>query len=56
MDSLHKNKTWKSVKRPEDHKLIDCKCVYKIKEGEVGKDNVKYKLHLLPKVSYKKMV
>lgn len=51
MVSLHKNKTWELVKRLKDHKLIECKWVYKIKEEEGAK--IMLQLDLLQKVLYK---
>ena len=36
MESLHKNKTWELVERPRGKKIVDCKWVYKYKEGIPG--------------------
>lgn len=32
MKSLHKNKTWELVKRPEEWKIVTCKWIFKKKE------------------------
>jgi len=49
MNSLLKNKTWELVKRPKGQKLIECKWIFKIKEGEGGNDSVRYKARLVAK-------
>lgn len=49
MASLLKNKTSKLLKRLKDHKLIDWKRIYKVKEGDRDKDNVRYKTILVIK-------
>lgn len=49
MNSLLKNKTWELVKRPKGQKLIDCKWIFKIKEGEWGNNSVRYKVILVAK-------
>lgn len=33
MDSLYKNDTWVLVNKTKNHKLVDCKWLYKVKEG-----------------------
>ncbi|KAL2518980.1 cysteine-rich RLK (RECEPTOR-like protein kinase) 8 [Abeliophyllum distichum] len=50
MNSLLKKKTWTLVNKPKDQKVIDCKWVYKIKEGEYALDKVRYKARLVAKV------
>jgi hypothetical protein len=49
MCSLLKNNTWVLVKNPQGQKLIDCKWIFKIKEGEGGDKNVRYKARLVAK-------
>lgn len=34
IESLTRNKTWILVHKPKHQKIVDCKRVYKIKEGE----------------------
>lgn len=41
MASFLKNNTWELVKRPKDHKLINCKWIYKVKEGKWDKDCIR---------------
>lgn len=43
MASLHKNHTWKLVDRPVDEKIVLCKWLYNIKEGQ------RYKARLVAK-------
>ncbi|CAI9771120.1 unnamed protein product [Fraxinus pennsylvanica] len=48
MNSLYKNQTWILVEKPIECKVIDCKWVYKIKEGD-DKTNRRYKARLVVK-------
>ncbi|XP_076929288.1 putative inactive G-type lectin S-receptor-like serine/threonine-protein kinase SRK [Bidens hawaiensis] len=36
MMSLHKNQTWVWVEKPEDQKVVDCKWIFKVKDGISG--------------------
>jgi hypothetical protein len=36
MKSLHENETWESVNRPKDARIIECKWLYKLKDGVEG--------------------
>ncbi|GAB2299060.1 hypothetical protein Dimus_038548 [Dionaea muscipula] len=47
--SLHDNKTWTLVQNTENRKVIDCKWIYKIKEGAKESDPVRYKARLVAK-------
>ncbi|GAB2300656.1 hypothetical protein Dimus_038630 [Dionaea muscipula] len=49
MDSLNKNKTWTLVPLPDKMKAIDCKWIYKLKEGISTSDPVRYKARLVAK-------
>ena len=49
MDSLKKNNTWVLVKKPPNYKLIDCKWIFKLKEGMTPEDKRKYKAQLVAK-------
>ena len=49
MDSLKNNNTWVLVKKPPNQKLIDCKWIFKLKEGVTPEDNRKYKARLVAK-------
>ena len=49
MNSLRMNKTWELVPRPKNHKLVECKWLYKIKEGISAKEPVRYKARLVAK-------
>ncbi|KAJ0844964.1 putative RNA-directed DNA polymerase [Helianthus annuus] len=48
MHSLYKNKTWELVDRPKDQKLVDCKWIFKIKEGMPG-EAPRFKARLVAK-------
>jgi hypothetical protein len=49
MKSLHKNQTWDLVQLPKGKKIIGCKWVYTKKEGNPGKDNIRFKARLVAK-------
>ncbi|GAB2296510.1 hypothetical protein Dimus_038428 [Dionaea muscipula] len=49
MTSLKDNKTWVLVPRPEKARIIDCKWIYKIKEGISKSDPIKFKARLVAK-------
>ncbi|GAB2276096.1 hypothetical protein Dimus_039170 [Dionaea muscipula] len=48
-DSLIKNNTWTLVPRPVKARVIDCKWIFKIKEGISKSDSIKYKARLVAK-------
>uniref|UniRef100_A0A5B7BYT4 Reverse transcriptase Ty1/copia-type domain-containing protein n=1 Tax=Davidia involucrata TaxID=16924 RepID=A0A5B7BYT4_DAVIN len=49
MGSLHKNQTWELVQLPKGKKVIGCKWVYAKKEGNPGKNNIRFKARLVAK-------
>ncbi|KAJ0920711.1 putative phosphoglycerate kinase [Helianthus annuus] len=49
MDSLYKNGTWELVNKPKDQKLVSCKWIYKIKEGDKPGGGPRYKARLVAK-------
>lgn len=49
MASLKLNGTWKLVAKPENHKLVKCKWLYKLKEGMNKSDPIRYKARLVAK-------
>jgi len=49
MTSLAANGTWELVPRPKDQKLIQCKWLYKLKEGVSSSEPIKYKARLIAK-------
>ncbi|GAB2296660.1 hypothetical protein Dimus_038434 [Dionaea muscipula] len=49
MTSLKDNKTWVLVPRPEKARIIDCKWIYKFKEGISKSDPIKFKARLVAK-------
>ena len=49
MESLHKNVTWDMVRLPKWEKTIQCKWVFKKKEGTPGVENARYKARLVAK-------
>lgn len=49
MESLHKNGTWKLIKKPPNTKVIGCQWIYKIKEGSTESDPPSYKSRLVAK-------
>lgn len=44
ISSLAKNQTWDFVDRPKDKFIIGCDWVYKIKEGTIESEPVRYKV------------
>lgn len=49
MASLHKNRTWILVDKPENQKLVGCKWIFKKKEGVPGVEKPRYKARLVAK-------
>lgn len=49
MDSLMKNTTWRLVQKPNDKKVVGCRCIYKKKEGIPGVEQERYKVRLVAK-------
>ena len=49
MQALKSNGTWKLVSKPENQRLIECKWLYKLKEGITTIDLVRYKVRLIAK-------
>ncbi|KAL5580816.1 hypothetical protein UlMin_013258 [Ulmus minor] len=49
MHSLMKNNTWELVSKLEKQRVVDCKWIYKIKEGNTPRDKVRYKARLVAK-------
>lgn len=49
INSLHVNNTWTLVPKPANHKLVDCKWLFKIKEGDRILDPPRYKARLVAK-------
>lgn len=49
MQSLMKNKTWVLVNKPKEGKIIGCKWIYKIKEGDPITGNIRYEASLVAK-------
>ncbi|GAB2269654.1 hypothetical protein Dimus_038780 [Dionaea muscipula] len=49
IDSLKKNNTWTLVPKPEKCRIIECKWIYKVKEGITKADPVRYKARLVAK-------
>ncbi|KAK9054827.1 hypothetical protein SSX86_025906 [Deinandra increscens subsp. villosa] len=49
LESLHKNKTWVLVKKPEDQKITACKWLFKIKEPMPNESEPRYKARLVAK-------
>ena len=49
MGSLHKNGTWDMVRLPKEKKPIQCKWMFKKKEGTPGVENARYKARLIAK-------
>lgn len=49
MDYLYKNQTWDLVEKPSNCKLVDCKWLYQIKEGNIKGGDKKYKVKLVAK-------
>ncbi|CAM8954202.1 unnamed protein product [Rhodiola kirilowii] len=49
MSSLVTNKTWTLVKKPEGNKIVKCKWLLRIKEGQNEGDPPRYKARLVAK-------
>ena len=49
MNSLAKNNTWSLVKKPEKQKIIACKWIFKIKDGDGLNEPPRYKARLVAK-------
>ena len=49
MQSLYKNNTWVLVPKPKDQRVIDCKWIFKVKEGLTSSEPVKFKARLVAK-------
>ena len=49
MNSLAKNRTWELVSKPPNQKIIDCKWLYKIKEGTSQEKKRRYKARVVAK-------
>ena len=49
IESLQNNHTWQLVEKPKNQKIVDCKRVFKRKEGIPGLEDVKFKAHLVEK-------
>ena len=49
MKSLKVNGTWTLVPKPENQKLVQCKWLFKIKEGINISDPLRYKARLVAK-------
>ena len=49
MESLKVNETWELVPKPNKQKLVECKWLYKLKEGINASDPLKFKARLVAK-------
>ena len=49
MESLKVNETWELVPKPNKQKLVECKWLYKLKEGISASDPLKFKARLVAK-------
>ncbi|KAH9684927.1 hypothetical protein KPL70_013734 [Citrus sinensis] len=47
VESLMKNETWKLIRKPEKKKDVNCKWIYKIKEGIPGAEPRRFKARLV---------
>ena len=47
--SLHDNKTWILVSKPSNQRVIDCKWIFKVKEGLTSSEPVRFKARLVAK-------
>ena len=49
MQSLYENNTWILVPKPKDQRVIDCKWIFKVKEGLTSSEPVRFKARLVAK-------
>lgn len=49
INSLHANNTWKFVELPQDKRLVDCRWIYKKKDGPTNLDEIIFKARLIVK-------
>ncbi|KAL5562447.1 hypothetical protein UlMin_032194 [Ulmus minor] len=49
ISSLQKNAKWKLVPRLKDQKIVDCKWIFKIKEGASKSKSMRFKTRLVAK-------
>ncbi|CAL8115729.1 unnamed protein product [Prunus armeniaca] len=49
MESLYKNSIWELVPKPKDKKLVECKWIFRKKEGLHEQDAVRFKARLMAK-------
>ena len=49
MQSLHDNKTWILVPSPKDQRIVDCKWIFKVKEGMTNFEPVRFMARLVAK-------
>ena len=49
IESLHQNKTWILVPRPQTQKIVGCKWIFKVKEGLSNSEPVRFKARLVAK-------
>nr|KYP49839.1 Retrovirus-related Pol polyprotein from transposon TNT 1-94 [Cajanus cajan] len=47
MKSLHDNHTWKLIKKPLGFRVVNCKWLFKKKEGIQGVEPARYKTRLV---------
>lgn len=49
MSSLEKNQIWELVPKPKDKSIVDCKWVFKVKEGTSASEPLSFKARLVAK-------
>ena len=49
MQSLHDNQTWTLVPSPKNQRIVDCKWIFKVKEGMTSTEPVRFKARLVAK-------
>ncbi|KAH9655442.1 hypothetical protein KPL70_022326 [Citrus sinensis] len=47
--SLYKNNTWELVKKPDKRRVVDCKWIFKVKDGLTGDEPKRFKARLVAK-------